>query len=30
MQRNGAGCIAAHSFYWDTGADLTASVVWPK
>lgn len=30
MQRNGAQCVFAHSSYWDTGADLSACLVWPK
>lgn len=31
MQRNGAGCVASHSCYWDaSGADHIETYSWPK
>lgn len=30
MQKNGAGCVMSHNSFWDSGADLSASMIWPN
>ena len=30
MQKNGAGCVISHSSFWDSGADVSASLMWPN
>lgn len=30
MQRNGAGALVTSSSYWDTVADGSVLIVWPK